>query len=82
MKSLVILFSLLAACASLPPKPQGSLCSPDWKNKVAYCSDISNPDLQTTLPIVEMKVCVTGQTWENIVDYMNKLKEVAKQRCQ
>lgn len=78
---LAIVFSGLG-CAGLPPKPKGELCAPDWKKGVAYCSNIEKPDIQTQIPIEQMKICVTPQTWSNIVEYMNKLKELSKQRCQ
>lgn len=79
---LVILLAIVSsvACAGMPAKPKGELCTHYASAGVAICNDIPTghdaPDV--IISDTDKWVMFSPQTWQNVMDYIDALKRKAE----
>ena len=82
-KLLIISLILLSSCASLPPMPKGDLCTHYYQEGILLCSRIADGKDTMNIPIDETDkyIMISPKTWENIMNYIGKIKELAQRHC-
>lgn len=87
---LLACLSVLVSCSSLTEPPPGWHCvffynDQNPSESSFLCNGIRNPKNRKEITVLEAKTsgmqCMPNETFEKYVNYIEKIKEVASQRC-
>lgn len=75
----------LSACAGVPPAPEGKIHTIDYPRRELTCATVgrgSENCPRIPLPQADKYVCFQPDYFGEILDYIDELRRLAKERCQ